>query len=95
MIRKTGIALAAVGLLMFTAVAPVTAQARDWDHHGWGHEWRGRHDSGAAVALGVFGGLLAGAAIASTQPYYTAPAYYYSPYYAAPAYGYAGYGYYR
>jgi hypothetical protein len=93
MIRKTGIALAAIGLLTLTGVAPVTAQARGWDHRGWGHDWRGHRDSGAGVALGIFGAL-AGVAIASTQPYYAAP-YSYSPYYYAPAYGYGGYGYYR
>lgn len=93
MIRKSGIALAAVGLLTLTAVAPVTAQAHDWDHRGYGHEWRGHRNSGAAIALGIFGGLLAGAAIASTQHYYAAPAYYHYSY--APSYGYAGYGYYR
>ena len=44
--------------------------------------------NGAGIALGVLGGTLAGAAIASAQPYY------YS--YSYPAYGYAypGYGYY-
>jgi len=92
MIRKTGIALAAASLLTLTAVAPVTAQAHDWGHRGWGHEWRGHRDSGAAIALGIFGSLLAGAAIASTQAY-APPAYYHYSY--APAYGYAGYGYYR
>ena len=56
--------------------------------------WR----SGAAVAVGVGAGLLAGAAIANSQngyyysdPYYTPPpAYYYSP---EPDYGYYGYTY--
>jgi hypothetical protein len=46
-----------------------------------------RHGEGAAIALGILGGALAGAAIASgTAPgYYTAPPAYYYPY-AAPAY---------
>lgn len=61
--------------------------------HHWkgGNAWRGGYhrNNGAGIALGVLGGALAGAAIASAaQPYY------YS--YAYPAYGYAypGYGYY-
>ena len=85
--RKSAVAIAALGLLTaFTAVAPVTAQARDWDHRGWrGEDWREHHDNhGAAIALGVIG--LLGAAIASTHAY-APPAYYYGPY--------AGYGYYR
>jgi hypothetical protein len=61
---------------------------RNWDR---GQSWRGgyRRDNGAGIALGLIGGALAGAAIASAaQPYY------YS--YSYPAYGYAypGYGYY-
>ena len=86
--RKPAIAFAALALLTaFTAVAPATAQARDWDR-GWrGGEWRD-HDHGAAIALGVIGGILTAAAIASAQPY-APPAYYGAPY------GYAGYGYYR
>ena len=46
-----------------------------------------RHGNGAAIALGILGGALAGAAIASgTAPgYYAAPPAYYYPY-AAPAY---------
>jgi hypothetical protein len=49
-----------------------------------------RHNNGAAIALGVLGGALAGAAIASaTAPgYYAAPPAYYYPYapqiYSAP-----------
>jgi hypothetical protein len=56
-----------------------------------------RHGDGAAIALGILGGALAGAAIASTGPGYYAgpPAYYYPdapPVYSiapAPAYYYA------
>lgn len=57
-----------------------------------------RHGDGAAIALGILGGALAGAAIASsTAPgYYAAPPAYYYPYappvYSvapAPAYSYA------
>jgi hypothetical protein len=45
-----------------------------------------RHGDGAAIALGILGGALAGAAItSSTAPgYYAPPAYYYP--YAPPAY---------
>jgi len=46
-----------------------------------------KHGDGAAIALGIIGGALAGAAIASsTAPvYYTAPTSYYYPY-APPVY---------
>jgi len=90
--RKSAVALAALGLLSaFTAVAPATAQARDWDHGRQGQEWRDHddHDRGPAIAFGIIGGILTGAAIASAHPY-APPTYYYG----AP-YGYAGYGYYR
>jgi hypothetical protein len=57
-----------------------------------------RHNNGAAIALGVLGGALAGAAIASggVPGYYAAPPAYYNPYAPqvywtppAPAYYYA------
>ncbi len=92
--RRSAVALAALGLLSaFTAITPATAEAHRW-HLGWhrawrGEEWRERHDRGAAIALGVIGGILAGAAIASTHAYAPPPYYYGAPY------GYAGYGYYR
>ena len=39
-----------------------------------------KHGNGAGVALGIIGGMLAGAAIASAQSGYAAPpAYYYQP----------------
>jgi hypothetical protein len=45
-----------------------------------------RHGDGVAIALGILGGALAGAAIASAGPgYYAAPSAYYYPY-APPAY---------
>jgi hypothetical protein len=47
-----------------------------------------RHDDGAAIALGVLGGALAGAAVstgAAPGYYYAAPPVYYYPY-APPAY---------
>jgi hypothetical protein len=66
----------AIAALSLTAI-PTTAHA-----HGPG--------VGAAIGLGVLGGVLAGAAIASTAPVYAAPApYYYPPntyYGSAPAY---------
>ena len=101
--RRTLITLTALGLITAAAAAaPTQAEARDWRHRGdQGHQWRGHNNSGAAVALGIFGAL-AGAAIASSQAY-AAPHYYQqaSPYYSTPGYaystpyGYAGYGYYR
>jgi hypothetical protein len=55
-----------------------------------------RHGDGAAIALGIIGGALAGAAIASSPPgYYSAPPAYYpypGPVYSvapAPVYSYA------
>jgi hypothetical protein len=55
-----------------------------------------RHGNGAGIALGIIGGILAGAAIASAAapPYYAPPPAYYYPYApraysAAPAYSYA------
>ena len=46
-----------------------------------------KHGNGAAIALGILGGALAGAAIAGSPPpaYYAAPPVYYYPY-PAPAY---------
>lgn len=91
--RKTAIALAAVGLLSaFTVAVPPSAEAHGWDHRGREHAWRDHHNSGAAIGLGILGGILAGTAVASSQHYYQAPATYYAP---SPYYGYAGYGYYR
>jgi hypothetical protein len=97
--RKTGRGLAmmtaVVAVVAFTA-APGTANAKDWryghhhHHGGWGN---------GGVALGILGGALAGAAIASaTNPYYYAPTPYYAPApytypytYAYPAPPYYGY----
>jgi hypothetical protein len=93
--KKTGrgvavaAALVAVGSL---TIAPTAAYADHWrhgkhwrGHHGHGGHWhRHRHHNGAAIALGLLGGALAGAAIASAaNPYYYYPySYsYYSPYY--------------
>jgi len=54
-----------------------------------------RHDDGAAIALGILGGALAGAAISSGSApgYYAAPPVYYYPY-APPAYSVAPPAYY-
>ena len=43
-----------------------------------------KHGNGAAIALGILGGALAGAAIASSPGYAAPPAYYYPP--APPVY---------
>jgi hypothetical protein len=80
-------------------VAAAPASARDWNHDGWHHD-----NSGAAVAAGI-AGLAVGAALASGDHGYYAPApgyysgysgyYYGSPppaYYAGPSYGYGYYG---
>ena len=102
--RTLGTLLAGVAVIAM-GLNTVPAQAKDWrhghgGHHGHGHHWNGgyawrgghHHNNGGEIALGLLGGALAGAAIASTaQPYY-----YSYPY---PTYGYAypgyGYNYYR
>jgi hypothetical protein len=96
--RKTAITLTALSLISALAVtAPMQAEAHDWGRGGWDrdgsreHAWR-HDDRGAAIALGIFGSVLAGVAIASSQHAYGSG--YYYPGYSSP-YGYAGYGYYR
>ena len=92
--KKTGrgLALSAALVGAVSLAAAPAAQARDW--HGGGH-WHGggwHHGGGwggAAVGLGLLGGALAGAAIASS-PYYYGYSY---PYYGY-GYGYSPYGYY-
>jgi hypothetical protein len=105
--------LAVLGAAVVAAVpltaAPSPAQAQRWHGYhggyGWhgGHGWRGgywRHrDNGSGIALGLIGGALAGAAIASAANPYG----YYYPYYSYSypypySYGYTypyyyGYGY--
>ena len=89
-LKRAG-AVTAIALTLTAAAVPQAAYARD--HHG----------GGAGIALGIIGGILAGAAIASAQPVYAAaPAYHYPQAYAAPPayYGppagyYQPYGYYR
>jgi len=91
--RSTALAGAAVaGLALGTAPTPASA-------HG--------PNTGAAIGLGILGGVIAGAAIAAatTPPAYAAPpAYYYPPqgyynyspnyyYPPQPYYSYSGYGY--
>jgi hypothetical protein len=77
-LKRAG-AVATIAVTLTAAAAPNAAYAR--------------HGSGADIALGILGGVLAGAAIASSQPgYAAAPAYYYQApaYYAPqPAYYYA------
>jgi hypothetical protein len=88
-LKRTG-AVGAIALTLTAAAVPQAAYARD--HHGRG-----------GIALGIIGGILAGAAIASAQPgYAAAPAYYYPQaynalpaYYGPPAGYYQPYGYYR
>jgi hypothetical protein len=83
--RKLGLALAAAALIGM-GLSAVPAEARNWQHGHYNHHghYHGKHhrDNGARIALGIIGGALAGAAIASqAQPYY------YS--YSYPYYGYA------
>ncbi len=72
----------AAGLALVVG-APLTAQAAEWEHHGWrGHEWREHHEWHPYARPYAYG--------------YVGPSYYYGPsygYYApAPTYGY-GYAY--
>jgi hypothetical protein len=39
MIRKTILGLTAVAALGVAALAPTSASAWGWGHHGWGHGW--------------------------------------------------------
>jgi hypothetical protein len=79
--KRLGCGVAVAGMLAAVALtaAPVTACA-----HGSG--------AGAAIGLGILGGVIAGAAIAATTPpvYAAPPSYYYYPqqgyyYYNTPA----------
>lgn len=81
--RKVASLLCGAAVISMGLSAAVPAQARDWHR---GHYWHGYHhrNNGAAIALGVIGGALAGAAVASGYPYY----YSYSYPYSYPAYGY-------
>ncbi len=88
--KKAIIALTAAALLG-AATLPAPAQAHEWGRYGH-HGWQRHHNSGAALALGIFGAF-AGAALAASQAH---AGYSYSPYgYSYAPYGYAGYGYYR
>jgi hypothetical protein len=93
-VKKTGRALAILAAVAGTlSLTTPGAYARDWHGGGWGGYHR--HDGGA-VALGILGGALAGAAIAgATNPYYYNYSYPYNyayPYaYSYPYYG-GGYG---
>src|SRR5688572_31363630 len=86
MMRLLGTLLTTAAVVSMT-VGVVPAEARDWKRghhkHGYykhgshyGHHWRRGHhrhhrNNGAGIALGLLGGALAGAAIASaTNPYY-------------------------
>ena len=77
---RTGIARRIGRVLMVLAIA-VTAGSVTSPGTAYA-----RHGDGAAIALGIIGGALAGAAIASSPPgYYPAPPTYYYPY-APPVY---------
>lgn len=100
--KKTGrgLALSAAVLGTVSLAAAPAAQARDW--HGGGGHWRGggghfHHGGfgGAAIGLGLLGGALAGAAIASSPYYYgySYPYYGYGNSYPYYGYGYSPYGY--
>ena len=81
--KQVGRVILAAGLVSASALAmPASAHPR--------------HGNGAGIALGIIGGVIAGAAIASAAapPYYAPPPAYYYPYApraysAAPAYSYA------
>jgi hypothetical protein len=83
--KRLGRGVLAIALIAATALtAPSSALAR----HG--------HSNGAGIALGIIGGIVAGAAIASAATpgyYYAPPAYYYpyapQAYSAAPGYYYS------
>src|SRR5271169_6464078 len=78
--KQLGRGVAVAGMLAAVALTAVPATVRA---HGPG--------AGAAVGLGILGGVIAGAAIAATTPpvYAAPPSYYYYPqqgyYYNAPA----------
>ena len=86
--KKTGRALALTSALVAAvslSTVPTGAYAHGWHDGGrWqgGHHWGGGR--GAAIGLGILGGALAGAAIASSPYYYP-----YSYGYGYPYYGYA------
>jgi hypothetical protein len=66
------IAAAAAGMAALTMAASVPAEAGGYHRRGW--------NPGAAAAVGILGGIVAGAAIASaTRPAYAAPPAYYAP----------------
>lgn len=107
--KKTGRALALTSALVAAvslSAVPSSAYARGWNGgnggNGWhgGGGWRGgHHGGGAAIGLGILGGVLVGSAIAANSYYpysygYGYPYYGYSyPYYSygpTPYYG-AGY----
>ena len=64
-LKRVG-AVATIAVTLTAAAAPNAAYAK--------------HGNGPGITLGIIGGMLAGAAIASSQPgYAAAPAYYYQP----------------
>ena len=95
--KKTGRALAltsAVVAAVSLSAMPSSAYARDWHDGGnWhgGGGWHGNHWDGAAIGLGILGGALVGATVASNSYYY--PYSYSYPYSYGYGYPYYGYGY--
>jgi hypothetical protein len=72
-LKKTAVAAVAALALGAGVAATVTSPAAaDWRHHGYYHGggW------GPAVGLGILGGVIAGAAIANSGPYYGPGPYY-------------------
>jgi hypothetical protein len=89
-VAKFGRGVALAGALTAVSLTAIPTSAR-----------AGGPGTGAAVGLGILGGVLAGAAIAATTPpvYAAPPSYYYYPqqgyyYNSAPGYYYAPQGYY-
>ena len=73
------------GVVLAGALAALTLTAVPTPAHAGGPGVR------AAIGLGILGGVIAGAAVASQQPYYAPPPYGYQPqYYYQPAPGYYG-----
>jgi hypothetical protein len=77
--KKTILAIAAAATIAVgTLAAPTTADAQHHGHHG--------HGSGAAIGLGILGGVIVGGAIANAYGprYAPAPGYVYYEGYAEP-----------
>lgn len=71
--RSSKLPAAALALAIGSLAAAAPAEAQGYHRRGW--------SPGAAAAVGILGGMAAGAAIASARPAYAAPRAYH---YAAP-----------